>query len=269
MRFLLNKRFVVASVLAISTVAVAALTIGEVNKKIATQIAPFNDQFSQVDFKFTGLKIDAIRTIDLAMVANVWAQSKDKSNQASAKINHIDYHYGNGTAPTLTIDGEINFDLVKAFGQDSLNETGVELPKFIDQLVRDYGAEFGPALSVTKKKIDLKNDAQNNLVQLVAELIVKINPAKLPASYDIKRLYFTAANLSVTVSQKNARFSAKVAMNPKHSSFSSDDVGMKEYIEALQNEDAKTYSEIVDLVKQLKSGLEFILEMDASKSKTP
>jgi hypothetical protein len=232
--------------LVFSSLALAAgiITKDEVNAKVAALIAPFNNATTVSLIHFGDLNVDAVRALDFSITA-IFAK-KGPENELVLKLQNTSYHYGDGTAPTVTGDLSLQLDLVKVFGQKSLNDLSSELDSLVKQTVADYSKKYGAAVSLDIAVDELNKDAQGDFDSAKLHLNATIDFNQLPANLKAEDVEFKALNVLLSVSKKDLGAKVQVALNPLNKYFKTDEPGLKEYIEKLLNEDSETYKNIFE-----------------------
>jgi len=254
-----------AFVLVLSSVAVAAglITKEEVNKKVAAITAPYNDDKTSIKFEFTDLNVSDVRALDFGVSLNV--HKVGVSNELLLKADNIAYHYGNGWDPTVTARVSMKLDLVKAFGQDTLNNYGADLEEIVKQMTSEYAKEYGDAATVRAVVEELKKDDQGNVESAKIRLAASINFKKLPAGMNAEDVSFKNFAARLSVSKAGIAGALRLTMNPLNKSFDKNDPGLKEMIEKLLNEDQETYASIGQLVEMANSIADSIVNAEASQ----
>lgn len=229
-----------------SSLAVAAglITKDEVNTKVAALLAPFNNETTVSLINFGDLNVDAVRALDFSITA-MFAK-KGPENELLLKLQNASYHYGDGTAPTVTGDLSLQLDLVKVFGQKSLNDLSPELESMVKQAVADYSKKYGTAVSLDVAVDELNKDAQGDFDSAKLHLNATIDFTQLPATLKAGDVEFKALNVVFFVSKKDLGAKVQVVLNPLYKNFEADQPGLKEFIEKLLNEDSETYKSIFE-----------------------
>jgi len=249
---------------AFSSVAVAAAVISkeEVNKKVAAIVAPYNTADTTMSIRFTDLHIDAVRTLDFGLEASV--TKKSDINTLDLKLQDIQYHYANGK-PTASGDLSLRLDLVKAFGQETLNEFGTQLDSLAQEMVKEYGKKYGQAAVVKASVEDVKKDAAGNLQSVRFRADVTMDFSKLPADLKPEEVEITAMQMDLTASAQGLGGRFQVALNPHYKGFDADQEGLKEFIEKLLADDKDTYDSLSQTAGLLNSVAEWLVNQQPEK----
>ena len=249
MKALLKKSVPVLFV--VSSVAVAAGLISKeaVNQKVAALVAPYNNDKTKMEIKFTDLNIDAVRALDFGAQAEVIM--KGTKRNLKLQFKNLAYHYGDGKNPVVTgkVNAEIN--VADVFGQKTLNEMGSNVPQMIQGFSSSFTERYGDAVTVHAVAEDLKKDAQGNFVSVRVRLSAFIDYAKLPASVKMEDVEYKSLEANLTLGQKGLGASVKIVMNPQASTFGPSEPGLKEYINNLLSGDEATYQSLKSMADML------------------
>jgi hypothetical protein len=257
-----------ALVLVFSSAAVAATLIGkeEVNKKVAAITAPYNNDKTSIQFAFTDLNVSETRALDFGLSLQV--HKVGANNDLLLKADNIAYHYGNGWDPTVTARLSMKLDLVKAFGQDTLNNYGADLEEMVKDMTAEYTQKYGAAATVRATVEELKKDAQGNVESAKIRMAASINFKKLPAGINAEDVEFKNFAVRLSVNKSGIAGALKLTMNPLNKAFDKNDPGLKELIEKLLDEDQETYQSIGQIVEMANSMADSIVNADSSAGET-
>ena len=250
-------------VLVFSSLALAAGVISkeEVNKKVAAITAPFNTADSQMKIVFTALKVDTVRALDFGVSALVTKKTAD--SQVAFKVKNASYTYGDGTAPTVKADLSLSLDLVKAFGQESLNQLGTGLEEIAKDVIAQYGEKYGDALALDVKMIEMKKDGEGNIESAQLRLQGVLDYSKFPAGADLTQVEFKSFQALLSANKNGVAAKAQVVLNPQYKGFSKDQQGLKEVIEKLMTEDQQSYEELTQLAATLDGIMTYLADQKA------
>lgn len=229
-----------------SSLAVAAslITNEEVNAKVAALVAPYNDKNTVMAIQFTALNVDSVRALDFGL--NAMIAKKGSENKLVLKLQNVSYHYGDGSSPIMTGDLSFQTNLVKAFGQENLNDLSQDLEKLVKNAATDIGKKYGEAAKINVAVEDLNRDTQGNFESAKLHLYVTIDLNNLPADLKVEDVEFKSLKTRLVLNGKGVRAKVQVVLNPLYSRFEADQPGLKEYIEKLLSEDSETYKNISD-----------------------
>lgn len=241
----------VSAVLIVSSVAVAATVISKeaVNKNVEFLVAPMLDENTKIDVRFTDLNVDAVRALDFGLEANFY--KKGAVNELTLQLANWEYHYGNGSQPTAQGTVSLQSDLVKALGQQFVNELATDLSSFVENAGKSFGEKYGEALALEAKMSELTKDANGNVVSVKVSIKANVDFAKLPQNLKVEDVEFKSFVANISASPKHLTASVQVGLNPANKSFAKDQTGLKEYIDKLLSEDAETYETVQSLIAML------------------
>ncbi|KHD88698.1 MAG: hypothetical protein OM95_07810 [Bdellovibrio sp. ArHS] len=232
-----------AAALVVSSVAMAGIiSKDEVNRKIAAIAATYTNPTTKVEAAFTELRMDAVRTLDFALQA--FAYKKGPANELYLRVNNASYHFGDGTAPRIAGDVAVQFDLVKAFGQQVLNEFGGQLEDLAKSLISDYGQKYGDAIDVAVVMDELQKDVDGNIISAKMRLRAVVDFKKLPANLPIEDVEFKSLQARIGADRGGLTGSLEVFVNPAFKGFNADQPGLKEFIEKLLVDDKETLESV-------------------------
>ena len=255
-----------ALVLAFSSAAVAAtvlITKDEVNKKVATLIAPYNTATTQMSLAFTDLNIDDIRTLDFGVQAHV--SKTGPKNTVDLKVSNVAYHYGNGVNPTVSGKLVLKTNLVKWIGQEAINGMAADFEDIAKNALASMTEDYGDAVKVKAVVDNLQRDANGNVLSARVRISAVLDLNKLPGDVAIESVDFKKADMVLAATQGGVSGSVKVVLNPWNRSFKSDQNGLREYVLALINDDQEAYQNIVQILGFADQMAESIVNTDATE----
>lgn len=249
-------------VLVFSSVAIAAgaISVADVNKKIAAITAPYNKPNSSMKIEFSALKMDAARALNFAF--NIQMAKKNENNQVAFKVNEASYSYSNG-APRIKADVSLSLDIIKGFGQETVNQIGGALEDLAKDVIAEHGQKYGEALKLDVKMIEMKKDAGNNVISAKLSLNASLDYKKLPADIKLSDVEFKNVQAVLSANRNGVAAKLLVDVNPSYKGFQKDEDGLKEIIEKLLNEDQKTYDELSKVAGILDGLATFLIEQKA------
>ena len=251
---------VFATTLVVSSLALAAaFTVQDVNLKVLDLAKPFNNQTTKMEFAFTKLNVDAVRTLDFGftgLVSKVGSQ-----NEAKLEFKNAQYAYGDGTMPTFDLDLAVSIDLVKALGHDVINQYATELDGALLDMSKDFVKDYGPAITVSAKTEELLKDAVGNVTMMKMHLSAVMDMAQLPAAKPVSDVEFQTLDLVITADANGLNVTAKVVANPLYKGFAAGQDGMKEYVEKLLVDDVKTYDDLGRYLAIFDSAASWLVEL--------
>ncbi len=257
-------KFVVLSLVVGGSAVAATVSLQDVNQKVATLVAPFNDQKTAIDFSFTRLAVDEVRATDFGFKG--YFVKTGTNNEVTLDIPTAEYTYGDGTNPTAKLSLSLKFDVVKALGQKLINEFSTELEDVVVDSAKGYTEEYGTAATIDAKVVEKKVDANGDVESVKMSLLAKVDMTQLPAEKPVSETEFKSIDLMVSGSRDGFEISATVVLNPEYKRFLVGDDGLKEYVEKLLADDQDAYMELSQFLAILNSAAAWIAEMDANKS---
>lgn len=244
---------------AVAASVVTKFTVQDVNTKVQQLVAPFNNATTKMELAFTKLNIDDKKTLDFGFTGLV---SKVGSvNEAKLEFRKAQYAYGDGTKPTVDLDVVMAVDLVKAFGQDMINGLADDLDSMAVDFAKDFAKDYGSAATISAKTVDKVVDAKGNVQKIQIHLNAVIDLQQLPATKELKDVEAQEIDLVVSATTAGLELQGKFVANPKYKGFEQGEDGLKEYVEKLLIDDAKTYDDLNRYLAILDSGAAWLAEM--------
>lgn len=241
----LRKAFVVPLIVVAGLGVASAATVlsmPEINLKVTELLKPFNTPATQMQFEFTSLAVDEVRALNFGVRGLLYKIGAE--NEAKLDLKTASYAYGDGTKPTVDLDAELKFDLVKFMGQEQLNEFADAIDTIIGEAAQDFVADYGTAATVSATTVDKVVDAQGNIQLLKMKLSANVDLGQLPATVKLEDVFFQSVEMEVTASLTGVSIAGNVGFNPKFYTFDQDNTGLKEYIEALMADDQAIFDDL-------------------------
>jgi hypothetical protein len=251
-----------AFVLVFSSVAAAVtlITKDEVNRKMAVITAPYNVDTSKMEFTFTDLNVSIERALDFGV--KLFIAKKGTANELNLTVNDLSYHYGDGARPTVNGDVYMKLDILKLFGQDALNSGAADFEEIAKSMTAEYTQKYGDAVTLDAKMVELIKDANNNVVSAKVRLAAVIDMTKLPTDLDISDVEFQSFQSVLSINGAGMGGRLNLVMNPLYKSFRSSEPGLKEFIEALLNEDTAIYEQLTDFAAMMNNLAESLVNQE-------
>ncbi len=243
----------------VSVAVAATVSIQDVNLKVSQLTAPFNTVDTVMDFAFTSLNIDAEKTLDFGFTGLV--SKTGTLNAAKLEFKKAQYTFGDGLKPTVDLDVRVDFDIVKALGQDTINEFAKELDKMAVEAAAEFGKDYGTAAQVTAKIENKVVDAAGNVEAMTMKLSAVIDFAQLPATKPVNEVEFQSVDIVVVAEKTGLSLTVNFVANPLYKGFEKDGAGLKEYIELLLNDDKQTYDDLQRYLGMLDGMTSWLVEM--------
>jgi hypothetical protein len=255
------KRFMtllVPALVAGVAVASTATSVTEVNSAIQQILAQFQNRLTAVKVEFKKIEIDDVR----AKEAEVTIGYKKSGSVTTLELNipKLSYDYGDGTAPTTKLRGQLKLDLTKVFSQREINDLVPSLEQAILDTAAGMTEEYGDAISMDVKITDKKQDEQGNYVSMKGRLKFKFDFAKLPPNRPKNKVLLSAGQIDVNLNvQTGVGFNVSIVSNPEFDGFKKDNDGLKEYLEKLLAKDPEVLNSISRMVFSLDNSAERIV----------
>lgn len=221
----------------VATVA-APDSLARLNAAIADLLKPLNTPVSKAALVFYAVKTNAERAVE-ASVGISYERSGKKNRlvikpQTAAKPT-ASYGYAEdaGARPVTTVNVEFEYDLLKMFSQQRLNQLGPSANELAESFARDFGKEYGAAATISAEPPAVVRDAKGDIESLSMTLGAAIDLAKLPATIKAEDVPFTEIQASLAIGRRGGGLFARVASNPAGKSFQRGQTGLKEMLDKL------------------------------------
>ena len=259
MKFMKALVLPLAFVSGTSLAASALFSVQDVNSKIEKLVQPFNNQTTKLELAFTKLNIDAVKTLDFGFTGLV--SKVGSENEAKVEFKKAEYAYGDGSKPVVNLDVALTLDLVKAFGQDTINSIAGDLDEMVLDMSKDYTKEYGAALTLNATTAEKILDAQGNVESMKVVLDATMDMAQLPSTKPVEEVEFQTLHVEVLAAKTGFSIQATVVINPLYKGFARDQDGMKEYVEKLLADDQQTWDDLSRYLAILDSVAAWLVEM--------
>jgi hypothetical protein len=237
----------------LATGVVAANTVlEELNAQITQLLEPFQDENTTAQIAFDAIETDNERTNKVALHGSF--SKIGMHNKIAINLNNISYDYGDGTAPTTIVKGDVEFDLTKAIPQDQLN---LLIPYALNDLetqVKSYFDSYEDAFSFRGVITSTTKNDQGDYTGLSALIAAKVDLDKLPADKSSNEVMFTDVVVSVSLDLKSGiSVDSFMISNPDYKAFDKNDAGLKELLDQLLAQDPGTMQGVAQLVELVDS----------------
>lgn len=246
-------------VVGLSSAVATTVTLTDVNLKVAALTAPFNTADTVMNFAFTSLTVDAVRTLDFGFTGLV--SKRGSVNDAKVEFKKARYAFGDGTEPTVDLDVRIDFDIVKALGQTAVNDFAKDLDKMAVDAAQDFAKDYGPAATVDATILDKVVDAQGNVESMKLKLSAVMDFSKLPTTKPVNEVEFQSIDILVVAEKTGFGVTLNFVANPLYKGFETTGTGLKEYVEKLLNDDKQTYDDLQKYLGMLDGLAGWLVEM--------
>jgi hypothetical protein len=247
------KKFLATTALALATAgsvtfaAAQLISKDEVNAKVASLLAPFNDQVTRVNLAFTDLNIDSEKTLDFGLLGSVWKIGP--KNELNLDLKSFEYHYL--PSPHGAFSGSLGLDLIKLLGQEEFDSMADGLAGVVTEAAKDAVTEYGDAVTIKAAVEELNKDAEGHALNARMHFEAVIDLSKLPASVKIEDVEVKNLKIVASISRTNIALDAAFDLNPEYKGFKADQDGLKGFIEKLLADDAETYEAVVGVIRVL------------------
>lgn len=253
-----SKKMVIAAALLVGSVSVAALSqVGDLNKSLAKLADPYNHRNSKVDLVITKAEVNAERAVALQGKLLVKKVGQTAAGALKADIGYS-YPTKAEAVPKFKLTAELaarNGNMSKILANLGIKEEAIrkmfeDTEKSMNDSASDILKRYGDAATVKVVVKHQTKDKKGDYRDLAVELDVKVDLSKLPVGVTPADVLFTAGKLDIDLDLDRG-FSVKgtTLINKGYSGFRADQKGLKEYIEALLNQNKETMAQLSFLVQ--------------------
>ena len=176
---------------------VAALSLDEVNQKIADLLQGFNGDKNKLEMVFTDLKVSENAVNDLGL--RLQYRKVGIFNVFDLKIDPIKYTYNDGENSKTEVKARLDFNLLTFLGRRDLNEYGEGADDLVAGFVRQYSEEYGEAVELDAAVDEVVRTEAGDVESVKLHLNAVIRLEKLPQSMPADSVPVVAINASVEV----------------------------------------------------------------------
>jgi hypothetical protein len=248
----MKKLLLIPLFVASTAIAAVAGNVADLNAEILKILAPFQNENTVAEVKFSKAETNAERALSLAVSALY--KKVGTQNTLTVDLNNIAYEYGNGANPTTTVNAFLGLDLTKVLSQEDINQIVPNVEEMINQFKGDLVGQYGDALSIEVKITDRTQDEAGNYTGVKGSLVFAFDFSKLPEGQSKENIVVKSgfANLAVNV-KTGLSIEAQVVSNTDYKGFKSDNEGLKELLDKFLSQDESTMAELVAAFRQLES----------------
>lgn len=239
----------------LAAIALPGISKDLVNQKITALIAPYNSTTTGMSIDFTDLKVEPSRISEFALTAKITKIAAE--NRLTFVIPNAKYQYG--PKPSASGDVTLQLDLVKAFGQETLNEFGSQIDAVAIEIVKEYGKKYGDALSAKATMQDLKMDSQGNVQSVRLQIIAAIDFKKLPTNLKSEEVEFQSIQANLAANHQGATGKIQIMLNPLHKDYAADASGLKDFMDKLLSNDKAAEQDVIKMADSLNNFAEWLV----------
>lgn len=253
----MKLKTLVASTLLVTATAIAG-SLQDLNDAIKVLLVDFNNAQTSAGITFTDMEVSATRAVKLGGQLHYLKTINNNSASLHADFNYS-YPEAAGAVPTTNATADLDLDVVKLLGgQDNFNQQGDEAEELVKEFIQEYTKTYGPAADVNAHASKVV-DANGDLDKVAIDLQVKIDLDKLPTDVSRDSVMGTEINIQAVISRHLIHGTALLVSNPEYSAFQEDQAGLKEWIEAMLNQNADMMNAIKELIGLFDRGVEEFL----------
>jgi hypothetical protein len=224
-------------------IAGAALTVTDVNNRVKELLAPFLNEHTAIEVKFTHLDVDAVRVQKAGMTARFAKSGQVNSLELAVPALRYTYKGDNGL-PSFVGGANLDMDLLKSLPHSMLNELADAAQEIVEGTLKGMAAEYGAAAVVDAKVDELTRDKNQNVTSVRMHADIRIDLSKLPENVSLENVPLVNARLDFEAHLNGIMLAAEIELNPTYRGFQQDQQGLKELVEKLLSNDKSTYEQL-------------------------
>ncbi len=245
-----NLRSLSLATLALSAtaaLAATALSLTDVNERVAKLLAPFNNPTTQGSVKFTALETNESNVLKFGVESHL--SKTGKVNAVKLQLPNVNYAFnGPNGLPLFDATVRLEMDFLKSFPQNFLNSIAESAEDMIKDIAADFLKEYGDAAEVAQSVYIERTDT-GSVTAMDITILVNIDLAQLPPSMPLSEAFLSKLVVKVKFDLQGGNLGLTAELNPKYKGFNEDSVGLKEVVDGLLSNDKKTYDDLEKLVQ--------------------
>jgi hypothetical protein len=254
----MKKLLLIPLFIASTAIAAVAGNVADLNAEILKILAPFQNENTVAEMKFSKAETNAERALSLAVSALY--KKVGSQNTLTVDLKNIAYEYGNGTNPTTNVNAFLGLDLTKVLSQEDINQIVPNVEEMINQFKGDLVGQYGEALNIEVKITDRTQDEAGNYTGVKGSIVFAFDFSKLPEGQSKENIVVKSgfANLAVNV-KTGLSIEAQVVSNTDYKGFQKDNEGLKELLDKFLSQDQDTLKQLEEAFGQLDRGADQIV----------
>ncbi len=226
-----------------------SINVTVINQELANMLKSCNDSTTKLGAGLYGAAVDSQHATYLKGYLSAVRLStptmQNKIVPAALGVTY-QYQYAEGqTKPEFDIraslvakNGSMNKILLNTLSvqPNQMDSFFLELQKEIRNAAQDLLRNYGSAAKVTTRVSGIQKDKANHYVAESLALNLTIDTSRLPAHMSRDEIMFSSVNIWASLNlNSGVNVKASVLMNPDYTGFHSNQTGLKQYIEGLEN----------------------------------
>lgn len=256
------KKYFLPAIIAVGLTATATPQLGAgveaLNAAIQKLLFKYNTEKSLAKVEFVKIETNDVRATDVNM--NAHYKKVGSQNTLEISLNKLSYHYDE-VNPLTKLNAKLGLDLTKYFTRDELDFYVEVAQDLLQSLVAESLKEYGTAARVKLDILEKTKDAAGHYATLKARAVMKVIMSELPEKTPVSEVLFKEVRLQVNINVKTGtRVNVILVSNSAYKGFNKDEMGLKEYLDALKKADPKLLAEIESVIATLDKMAESIVE---------
>lgn len=237
---------------------------GAVNRQLTELYREFNNNLTGLSFLFERLSV-----IDGLLTDGKLAGTYTKTgtvNELRLQLNSLSFNQDDALRPTVDLDTRFDIDMVKAAGQDSLNEFGPTSREFVEEFLADFLEEYGDAATVTGEVTKEIYDSNNNLVEVAFEVAVDVDMTKLPDGVTANDVFIISGRGEFSATRQGGQLSFQLTLNGSSDEYTEYGSFVGRVLQDLAVGRSETVDGYLEFLRDLDFLIESIVNEDATQN---
>jgi hypothetical protein len=247
------KKYFLPVMVAVGLTATAApqLSAGveALNTAIQKLLFKYNTEKSLAKVEFVKIETNDVRATDVNM--NAHYKKVGSENTLEISLNKLSYHF-DAVNPLTKLNAKIGLDLTKYATPEQLDFYVEIAQDLLQAIVTESLKEYGTAARVKLDILEKTKDEAGHYATLKARAELKVIMSELPEKTPISEVFVKEVRLQVNINVKTGTsVNLILVSNPAYKGFNTDEMGLKEYLDALKKADPKLVSEFESIIADL------------------
>ena len=240
-----NVMLCVGLVLSLSMSSYAnKIDVNGINQNIAAVLAPFQNDTTNASLTFNDIDMRDYLTNSVSLSAHLF--KKSSNNQFTFNLQNLRYDYNDGKTPITTVAATISTDFTKIMPQEEISGAISNFSLIFEKLAKEQlGDKLGNALILNSVITSTEKKSPEEYTGLTAIVSAKIDLSKLPQNISSSDVPFINAVFSISLEAKTGiQLNGYVVANPEYIKFKQNEVGLKEILENIANNNQQHLNEL-------------------------
>jgi len=223
----------------------------ELNRVVTDLLNPWDsleDTSANILFREIETRDDKVTLLDLK---SEYSKTGPITDFALKVEGRYEYESNYNNLPLTTLAGTTEFDLLKFFEQEMINEIGPILDVLLKDLASQYVDTYGEAITFDAQITNTEFDDDENLISLALMVDIKFDLSKLQEPNRAEDILFTSLILNSALTLNSISISGKMVSNPSYEGFGEEQRGLKDFVDGLLNNDPEILEMLTEYIEYL------------------